>query len=323
MRLTEAGSTKTLANDYHFPHEALANLFPDAKDTLSMNSTLKLWTTLGLGTALAGGMLAACGGEAGGEGGEGAATEAAAQGEGGAAGGEGEGGGGEGETGTTAGGEGEGGVAVADAATDPVAYGIALAVTEAHVVAARDAYAAGKKDAATEMFAHPAAEVLVEMESTFAKLGVKDFKPLLTAASVAAAEGKSVAEVGKAYDAIIAALRGAATKAPKADASAAKVATSVIADMIERASAMYRMLPTNDRYESYLDGYGFAKVAASAFATSGAAIKAENPAAHARIAEALGVLAKAYPAATRPAKLPVEAGAVSAASSKVMLAAGG
>lgn len=288
-----------------------------------MNSTLKLWTQLGLGTALAGGLLASCGGEAGGEGGEGAATEAAAAGESGSAGGEGEGGaGGEGEGGEAAGGEGEGGVAVADAGTDPVAYGIALAVTEAHVVAARDAYAAGKKDAAAEMFAHPASEVLVEMDPVFAKLGVKDFKPLLTAASTAAAEGKSVAEVGKAYDAIIAALRSAANKAPKADASSAKVAGGVIADQIERASAMYRTIAKDDRYEPYLDGYGFAKVAASGFATSGAAIKAENPALHARIAEALGVLAKAYPAATRPAKLPVEQGALSAASSKVMLAAG-
>jgi hypothetical protein len=288
-----------------------------------MNSTLKLWTQLGLGTALAGGLLASCGGEAGGEGGEGAKTEAAAQGEAGAAGGEGEGGaGGEGGGGEAAGGEGEGGVAVADAGTDPVAYGIALAVTEAHVVAARDAYAAGKKDAAAEMFAHPASEVLVEMDPVFAKLGVKDFKPLLTAASTAAAEGKSVAEVSKAYDAIIAALRSAATKAPKADASSAKVAGGVIADQIERASAMYRTIAKDDRYEPYLDGYGFAKVAASGFATSGAAIKAENPALHARISEALGVLAKAYPAATRPANLTVEQGALSAASSKVMLAAG-
>jgi hypothetical protein len=291
----------------------------------AMNSTLKLWTQLGLGTALAGGMLAACGGESGGEaGGEGAKTEAAAQGESGAAGGEGEGGaGGEGAAGgAAAGGEGEGGVAVADAGTDPVAYGIALSVTEAHVVAARDAYAAGKKDAAAEMFAHPASEVLVEMDPVFAKLGVKDFKPLLTNASVAASEGKSVAEVGKAYDAIIAALRGAATKAPKSEASSAKIAAGVIADQIERSSAMYRIIAKDDRYEAYLDGYGFAKVAATGFATSGASIKAENPALHMRMTEALGVLAKAYPAATRPAKLPVEQGALSAASSKVMLAAG-
>jgi hypothetical protein len=289
-----------------------------------MNSTLKLWTQLGLGTALAGGMLAACGGEAGGEAGEGAQTEATAPGESGAAGGEGEGGAGAGESGSAAaaGGEGEGGVAVADAAADPVAYGIALAVAEAHVVAARDAFAAGKKDAAAEMFAHPVSEVLVDMDPVFAKRGVKDFKPLLTDASVAASDGKSVAEVGKAYDAIIAALRGAATKAPENGASDARVAAEIIADMIERSSTMYRLSAKDDRYEPYLDGYGFAKVAASTFAASGAAIKAENPTLHARITEALGALAKAYPTAARPAKLPVEQGALSAASSKVMLAAG-
>ena len=64
-------------------------------------------------------------------------------------------------------------------------------------------------------------------------------------------------------------------------------------------------------------------MAAAAFATNGAAIKAENPAAHARITEALGVLGQAYPGAARPAKLPVEPGAVSGASAKVMLAAAG
>lgn len=287
-----------------------------------MNSTLKLWTQLGLGTALAGGMLAACGGEAGGEAGEGAKTEAAVPGESGAAGGEGEGGAGEGEGGAAVGGEGEGGVAVADAESDPVAYGIALAVAEAHVVAARDAYGAGQKDAAAEMFAHPVSEVLVEMDPVFAKLGVKDFKPLLTTASIAASDGKSVPEVGKAYDSIITALRGAAQKSPDNGSSDAKVAAGVIADMIERSSAMYRTSARDDRYEAYLDGYGFAKVAASGFATSGAAIKAENPALHARITDALSILAKAYPTATRPAKLPVEQGALSAASSKVMLAAG-
>ncbi len=288
-----------------------------------MNSTLKLWTQLGLGTALVGGMLSACGGEAG----EGAKTQASAQGESGAGAGEGEGGTGAGESGASvvaaaAGGEGEGGVAVADAGTDPVAYGIALAVAEAHVIAARDAYAAGKKDAATEMFAHPVSEVLVEMDPVFAKLGVKDFKPLLTDASTAAADGKSVAEVGKQYDAIIAALRGAAAKAPDNGASDAKVAAGVIADMTERASAMYRTAAKDNRYEAYLDGYGFAAVAKGTFAASGAAIKAENPALHTRITEALGVLAQAYPTATRPAKLAVQQGALSAASSQVMLAAG-
>jgi hypothetical protein len=284
-----------------------------------MNSTLKLWTQLGLGTALAGGLLAACGGEAGGEGasGEAGGESAAVAGEG-----EGGGGAGEGTGGEAAGGEGEGGVAVADAGTDPVAYGIALAVAEAHVIAAKDAFAAGKKDAAAEMFAHPASEVLVEMDPVFAKLGVKDFKPLLSDASAAVADGKSAAEVNKQYDAIIAALRGAATKAPSSEAPEGAIATGIIADQIERASAMYRIAAKDDRYEPYLDGYGFYRVAESGFARSGAAIKAANPDAHVRITEALALLKQAYPAATRPAKLPVEQGALSAASSRVMLAAG-
>jgi hypothetical protein len=287
-----------------------------------MNSTLKLWTQLGLGTALAGGLLAACGGEAGGEGAAGGEPGAGAT---AAAAGEGEGGSGPGEAATAAasGGEGEGGVAVADAAKDPLAYGIALAVAEAHVVAARDAYGAGQKQAAGEMFAHPVSEVLLDMEPVFTKLGVKDMGPLFMAASDAALAGKPVAEVNKAYDAIIAALRAAAVKAPKGDASAAKVQAGVIADMIERASVMYRQLPKNPAYEPYLDGYGFSRVAASAFAASGAGIKGENPALHASITEALALLGKAYPGAARPAKLPAEPGALSGASAKVMLAAGG
>lgn len=270
-----------------------------------MKTTLKLWTTLGLGTALAGGLIAGCADEAGKSAGTGANAGA--------------------DTVTEApgaGGEGEGGVAVSEAASDPVAYGIALAVTEAHVLAARDAYAAGRKEAAAEMFAHPAAEVLVEMEPVFAKLGVADFKPLLAEASLAASEGRSLAEVDKAYGAIIAALRGAAAKAPKADKSQAQVAIGVVADQIERASAMYRTIARDDRYEPYLDGYGFARVAASRFAAEGAAIKAENPEAHARIAAALDMLAKAYPAAIRPARLAVEPGALSALSARVLLAAG-
>ncbi|MDC8754015.1 hypothetical protein OIK40_05080 [Erythrobacter sp. sf7] len=290
-----------------------------------MNSKLKLWTQLGLGTALAGGMLAACGGEAGGEaGGEGGESAAVAPDTAATPGGEGEGGSGAGEGGggEAAGGEGEGGVAVSRADSDPVAYGIALAVTEAHVVAARDAFVAGKKDAAAEMFAHPASEVLVEMDPVFAKLGVKDFKPLLTDASVAVIDGKDAAEVGKRYDAIIAALRAAAKKAPAGSADEATIAAGIIADQIERASAMYRIAGKDDRYEPYLDGYGFYKVAERTFEREGAAIKSANPDAHARIGEALALLGKAYPAAARPGKLEVAQGALSAASSKVMLAAG-
>lgn len=282
-----------------------------------MNSKIKLWTHLGLGTALAGSMLTACAGEAGGEAG-GAGSEAVAPGETGAAGGEGEGG----EGGEGAGGEGEGGVAVNRADSDPVVYGTALAVTEAHAVAAHDAFAAGETEAAAEMFAHPVSEVLVEMDPVFAKLGVKDFKPLLTDASIAVIDGKSAAEVDKRYDAIITALRAAAEKAPASGASDAAIAAGIIADQIERASSMYRTIAKDDSYEPYLDGYGFYKVADSAFTRSAAAIRAENPEVHVGIVAALALLEQAFPAVTRPKKLAVEPGAVSAASSKVMLAAG-
>jgi len=276
-----------------------------------MNSTLKLWTQLGLGTALAGAALAACSGEAERKADTATADHAAlASGVAGR----------EGEAGAAAGGEGEGGVAVADAARDPIAYGIALAVTEAHVIAARDAFMAGRREAAAEMFAHPAAEVLVAMDPVFAARGVKDFKPLLIDAADAVFSGKDAAEINQRYEAIIAALRDAAAKAPDDGSDAAKVAMAIIADQIERASLLYRKSNKDERDEPYLDGYGFARVAEATFARSGAAIKAANPAAHARIAEALALLKQAYPSATRPARLAIEPGAVSAASARVMLA---
>lgn len=285
--------------------------YPFTRALHDMNSNLKIWNKLGLGTMLAGGLLASCDGEAVSK--DAAAASAAIASE--------DGGSGGGESASTegAGGEGEGGVAVGHAANDPVAYGIALAVTEAHVAAAFDAYAAGKKEASAEMFAHPVSEVLVDMEPVFTKLGVKDFTPLLVAASDAALADKSTAEVGDAYNAIIAALRGAAAKAPHSASSAATVTLRVIADQIERASTVYRSLHKNDSYEPYLDGYGFARVAASSFARNGADIKAANPAAHARIAEAVALLEQAYPGPVRPAKLPIVPGALSGASAKVML----
>ncbi|MEO1623495.1 MAG: hypothetical protein AAFU53_21035, partial [Cyanobacteria bacterium J06632_3] len=121
-----------------------------------MRSTLKVWTGLGVATALAGAGLAGCAGEngEGGEGGEGGA-ESSLSGEAG----EGEAGEGEGGEGEAGAGDGEGGVSAAEAAGDPVVYGAALAIVEAHAIAARDAYLAGKTDAAAEMFGHPVSEV--------------------------------------------------------------------------------------------------------------------------------------------------------------------
>ncbi len=291
-----------------------------------MKVELKTWAGLGLATALAGAGLAGCAGEAGegGEGGEAVQVGEAGEGEGAGESGGGEAGEGEGgEGGEGTGGEGgEGGVNVGSAATDPVVYGSALAVAEAHVIAARDAYRAGQGEAAGEMFAHPVSEVLLEMDPVFAELGVEDFKPLFSTASAAALGGADVAVVDGHADAIIAALRSAADMAPDNGSAAGAVAGGVIADQIERAVAQYAQASEGEEYGPYLDGYGYYKAAESAFAASSDAISAENSDLHERIGQALELLGEAYPSAERPASLDANQGALSGASSRVMLTAG-
>ena len=278
-----------------------------------MKSNLKVWTGLGLATALVGAGLSGCAGE-GGEGSEG--DEAAIAGEAG----EGEGGegvGGEGEAGEGEGGE--GGVSVADASTDAVVYGSALAIVEAHAIAARDAYAVGRTEEAAEMFGHPVSEVLADMDPVFEQLGVADFKSAMNDASAAALKPDNKDGVESAYNTILAALEGAGEKAPASDLSDGAVAAGIVADQIGRAATMYGQAVSQDIYPPYLDGYGFYKAAASEFERSGAAIKTYNSGLHGDIESALSVLASAYPGAEKPDALDVEQGRLLGASSRVNL----
>lgn len=283
-----------------------------------MKSNLKVWTGLGLATALVGAGLTGCAGESGenGEGGESAVAGVAGEGEGG------EGEGGEGEGGESAGGEGgegEGGVAISSAATDAVVYGSALAIVEAHAIAARDAYAVGKTDAAAEMFAHPVSEVLADMAPVFETLGVQEFTGAMGAASEAALKPDNSEAVNSAFAAIETALADAAAKAPMSDKSNGAVAAGIVADQIERATDMYGQAAAGDAYGPYLDGYGYYKAAAAAFARNGAAIETYNSGLHSDIKAALGLLATAYPSAERPASLDIAQGKLLGASSKVNL----
>lgn len=253
-----------------------------------MESKLKVWTGLGLATALAGAGLAGCSDNT-------EEPDAAVSGETG----EGEGGGGE----AGEGGEGEGGVDVASASSDPVEYGSALAVAEAHAIAARDAFAIGRTKEAAGMFGHPTAEVLAEMDPVFAERGVTDFKSLFTAASQTIRDGGSAAQVNERYDAIMGALNAAGAKAPADGTSAAMVSAGITADQIERAIAMYQQATQSDAYELYLDGYGFYKAAASAFEREESAIRSQDADLHQSITAALSLLADAYPSAERPETL--------------------
>ncbi|MCA8899911.1 MAG: hypothetical protein KDA53_01535 [Hyphomonas sp.] len=279
-----------------------------------MEFRIRTWTQLGLGAALAAGSLAACGQPAPQE--PSAAPEVSAP---------------AGEAPAPAeapaeepalgamGGEGEGGVAIEVAASDPVVYNVALAVAEAHVRAARDAYAAGEKDAAAEMFAHPVSEVLFDMEPVLQGQGVEDFTGLFTGASAAVYAGESQDDISARTEDILSALQAASLKAPDNGTSEAEIALGVCADMIDRAVKMYRNASESEFYEPYLDGYGFYRTAEATFAQSGTAIEAEHGEAAGAIGEALALLAAAYPTATRPDALDADQSALTVAASNVML----
>ena len=220
----------------------------------------------------------------------------------------------------SSGGEGEGGVAVDAALTDPVVYNIALAVAEAHVRAARDAFEAGETKAAGEMFAHPVSEVLLDMEPVFEARDVDDFTGLLTDASAAVFGGESIDQIDARTETILAALQAAALKAPDNGSGSAAVAMGVVADMIDRSVKMYRAASGSDLYEPYLDGYGFFRTAEATFAKSEDAIGATHPEAAAAMRDALAELAVAYPTATRPDPLDASQSALTVAASNVMLA---
>ena len=278
-----------------------------------MTTTLKRWSQLGLGLALASGTLAACGnpeptaeapepGKAETE----VATPAPAA--------------GTDEPTATEAGEGEGGVVITEALTDPVVFLSILAITEAHIIAARDAHALGENDAAAEMFAHPVSEVLFESQEVFNQLGVADFSDKLTDTSAAILAGESPEQINARADDIIAALRTAAEKAPSTDASTASVAAGVAVDQIERAADMYRVALDSDAYEPYLDGYGFLKAGEAVFLQSADAIEAEDEQAASAIKDAIAKLDEAYPSAIRPDSLDADLATVTVAASNAIIA---
>jgi hypothetical protein len=219
-------------------------------------------------------------------------------------------------------GEGEGGVAIEAALTDPVVYNIALTVAEAHVLAARDAYRDGEAQAAGEMFAHPVSEVLFDMEPVFEARGVSDFTDQFLEASAAVLAGASVDDINARTATIIATLRTVAGNAPDDGSSPASITTGVVADMIDRATKMYRLAMESEFYEPYLDGYGFYTAAKDQFEEAEVAIEAENPDAAEAIRGALTLLGEAYPTAARPDPLDADVSALTVAASEVFLATG-
>lgn len=276
-----------------------------------MATTLKRWTQLGLGAALVSGTLAACGSpeqlteQPDAEIADTAETAAPTE---------------TPEPAATQAGEGEGGVVFAQATSDPVIFLSILAITEAHIIAARDAHALGENEAAAEMFAHPVSEVLFESQSVFQQLGVQDFSDVLTDTSAAIFAGETPEQINARADEIITALRTAAEKAPASDASDASIAAGVAVDQIERAADMYRIALESDAYEPYLDGYGFFKAGEAVYLDSADAIASEDQAAATAIQEAIAKLEAAYPSAVRPETLGADLATVTVAASNAIIA---
>lgn len=216
-------------------------------------------------------------------------------------------------------GEGEGGVAIAQAATDPVIYLSALAIAESHVIAARDAYAAGKTNAAGEMFAHPVSEVLADMQPVFEARGVADFNDLFIDASDAAYGGSDVSMIDAHTTTIIAALRHAESGAPDDGRSPGSIRAGVVADQIDRAADMYAIATQSEAYEPYLDGYGFLKAAMAAYSEHDSDILTDQPQVVTAIDQALSQLQAAYPTARRPDVMEANPAALKALSSQVQL----
>lgn len=276
-----------------------------------MEIRMKGWAQLGLGAAVVAGTLAGCAPAAEQAAEPAAVTDAAAPADAPE------------DIAAAAAGEGEGGIAIELAATDSVVYHTALAVAEAHVLAARDAYAAGEKDAAAEMFAHPVSEVLFDLQPVLEARGVADFSHMFSAASAGVFAGESVEQINQRTADILATLKAAAMEAPEDGRGAAAISAAVVADQAERAVNMYRGASASGQYEPYLDGYGFYKTAEELFAGSGATIQAANPEAGAALRDVLALLKAAYPSAGRQEALGADQSALTIAASKALLATGG
>ncbi len=169
------------------------------------------------------------------------------------------------------------------------------------------------------MFAHPISEVYVDMKPAFAKLGVADFEPLMQAAIDKAASGAPADDVSKAVDSVLAALQSAAAKAPKSEMAPSSVETKVLLEMLNRAALQYSVAYKPDAGDAYIDGFGFLAAAKARAANLLANLK---PDAAGAVKAALAQADEAYPDVTQPEAPAADAGALMAAVSKAMLAAG-
>jgi hypothetical protein len=228
--------------------------------------------------------------------------------------------GGEGGEGGQAGTGGEAGINVGAASRDPVEYGIALQVIAAHYYAGLAAYEGKETDAGAQMFAHGMSEVYVEMEDVFKRRGAKSLGPALEAAVAAAVAKKPAADVRKRVNAVMKALAAAEKVGPKASGAREAVKAKVVADMLNRAAAQYKVSLSDKTLEPYLDGLGFAVAARTEAAKIASWLRKKDRKKAQAVSEAVKLASRAYPGINRPKTQPVEPGDFLAAASTVQFA---
>ncbi len=224
--------------------------------------------------------------------------------------------GGEGGEGGQGGQGGEGGVDPEQAANDPVAWGVALGVIEAHYRAGLKAYAAGNSDAGTVMFAHGFSEVYAELEPIFAKRGAADLGPAMQATIEDATNKAPAGEVGSRVEKVLGGLDAAAPREAAVGAAGAKIVT----ELLDRAALQYFRATKEEGLEPYLDGLGFALAAGHHAPTALAWLDAHSKTAAAdALRDCLGMAERAFTGAERPKTPSVEAGPFLAAASKLKI----
>lgn len=222
--------------------------------------------------------------------------------------------------GTGAGGEGgEGQVDPAAVDADPIDYGIALQVIAAHYHAGLLAYESKHREAGAQMFAHGLTEIYVPLENIFKKRGVVGLDDKMNAAVEAGSANKPVAEVSRLVAAVLDALARAEPLGPKGDKPAMAVKTEVMAEMLERAAAQYRVAAGSTDFETYLDGLGFTLSARAEARTVLPWLEKQAPGKVAALRKALDFANRAYPGIERPAAK-VDVGQFLSAASEARLA---
>ncbi len=216
---------------------------------------------------------------------------------------------------------GEGGVDAEVARRDPVAFGTALAVVDAHLLAGLAAIEAGERELGATLFGHAIAEVYVELEPVLEAQGVGPFLAELEAAQKVAVEGDAGA-VRAAVDRVLAITAAAMDRAPADGRSRLAIEATVLAETIDRAALQYQAAASRpDDLEAYLDGVGWKLVAERRAGAVLPQLARAAPEVATALRAAVAALQPLYPAA-RPGA-PADTGAALAAAAAAKLAVAG